>query len=414
MKTHTKLRVAFGPKTVSRLKLTIFLVCFYLFPPPFSIFKMADLNSPDNQEQDVTEQNQDLDDDESIAEKNDDPGLKRKREEISDEKALPYYQQHVVRKKRAEGFSWLSYEKNAQLEYHCSICMQTFSPKLIQTSRLRCHEATKKHMSAKENQDIALMFRGGSSRQTFNEDFIAMILSNNVPPCRIESLYPSSFISALLSRRETTILSSSSYRTRYAEPSYERWLGRLVAEHIGCTSFSLLTDESSKNNRKVINTIAMTNVGESLLIDTKVCEGDESVDAIYVCNYLTLLMERFSFDPSNLVGITRDNASYMKKAVTLLKEKPGYKHVLSVSCLSHGLNLVSKAFLEPFHSIKNELFTAMKKMFSKPSARRTRASASLPGFVDAVQVSQTRWSGWLDAIAFVYENSSEIMVNSHK
>lgn len=88
------------------------------------------------------------------------------------------------------------------------------------------------------------------------------------------------------------------------------------------------------------------------------CACDVSIDGVYVRDYVMSIMTRFKFDPSCLVGITRDNASYMKKAVQLLTCDPLYKHVLSVPCLSHGLNLVCKAFLEPFYSIKNELFSA--------------------------------------------------------
>lgn len=337
-------------------------------------------------------------------------GEKRKRE-ISEEQVIPFYQQNVVKSRRLAGYAWFSYQKNDARDYHCSICMQTFSPKFIQISRLKCHESTKRHTRAKANQDIALMFTSQGSKTAFHEDFIALVLANNVPPNRIDDLYPSSFISALLARGETSLLTSSSYRLNYAEPSYERWLGTIVAEVVGNSPFSLLTDESSKNNRRVLNTIAMTASGKSVLIDTMVCGGQDTVSGEYIRDYIVSLMNRFAFEPSSLVGLTRDNASYMQKAVKLLNENQAYRHVLSVGCLSHGLNLVVKDFLEPHCNVKDKLFSALKTLFSKPSKRRDRAASLLPGFINAVQVSQTRWGGWLDSISFVYEKSAIIMVD---
>ena len=64
----------------------------------------------------------------------------------------------------------------------------------------------------------------------------------------------------------------------------------------------------------------------------------------------------------------------MGSAVKKLQSDPLYSYVMSVPCLSHGLNLVLKVLLEPFSEICDGLFAALKKLFSKPSARRTRAA----------------------------------------
>ena len=73
-----------------------------------------------------------------------------------------------------------------------------------------------------------------------------------------------------------SLLSSRLYRLTYSTPSYQRFLTILIANLLQGVPFSLLVAESSKHNRKVINTIAVTEATR-LLIHTGVFEGDESI-----------------------------------------------------------------------------------------------------------------------------------------
>tara|TARA_R110002050_G_scaffold52516_2_gene119807 strand:+ start:1922 stop:3010 length:1089 start_codon:yes stop_codon:yes gene_type:complete len=321
---------------------------------------------------------------------------------------VPLYQYKLVDRKRKEGFQWFTYTPNDKREYHCNICMQTFGKERIHSSRMLKHILSQRHTACLRTQTISQMFAAGGNKQVFHEDFVAHLLSNNIPLNRIEDLFNTPFVGALVARRENSVLSSTSYRRRYVDLSFERWRATILTK-IGNAPFSLLTDESSKNNRKVLNTILVT-WNSTFLIDTKVYVGDDVIDGEHVCNYIISLMEELKLEPSKLVGITRDNASYMTKSLDLIRAKTDYSHVLSVSCLSHGLSLVVKAFLEPHHNIRDVLFSTLKKLFSKPSARRSRANRKLPGLLNAVQVSQTRWGGWLEAISFVHFNTAKILV----
>ena len=101
-------------------------------------------------------------------------------------------------------------------------------------------------------------------------------------------------------------------------------------------------------------------------------EGDKTLDAATMCTLIVESLSELSLSHHLLVGVTRDNASYMVKALELMQTHTSLSHVLSVSCLSHGLNLVIRALLNPFVEIRDSLFSTLKKLFAKPSARRTR------------------------------------------
>ena len=256
---------------------------------------------------------------------------------------------------------------------------------------------------------VAEGFSKQERNQTFHEDVAALVLSNNVPFTRFDSLFPDSFISAIVARKEPALLSSSSYRKSYAVSSFLRWRTDLITSNLTNVPYSLIVDESGKNNRKVVNSIAVTGKN-TFLVDTRVFDGDVSITHLVIRDYIVKMMEECNLQRDKLVGITRDNAAYMIKAIDVLKEEEGFGHILNVGCLSHGLSLVINDLLDPFQSLRDHLFASLKKSFSKPSAMRTRAAKKLKGFVNAVQVSQTRWGDWLHAISFVYSNIDAIKV----
>tara|TARA_R110002050_G_C8875161_1_gene508403 strand:+ start:304 stop:1398 length:1095 start_codon:yes stop_codon:yes gene_type:complete len=318
----------------------------------------------------------------------------------------------TVQRRNEEGVPWLTISfQNGEWVYTCSICQETFSRSRVELSRMLKHgRESKRHLNAKSMMKLSTAFMEQETRQGYHEDVGAHILSNNIPLHRFSTLFSSQFISSVVMRKEMTLLSSSSYRDTYCPAAHARWRATLLAKHIEGKPFSLLVDESSKNNRKVVNTIAVT-AESNVLIHTKVFDMEESVNGDSVCQYIQAVMKDCALSPSLLVGCTRDNASYMKTAIDKLKTDPLYSHVISVPCLSHGLNLVVKCVLIPFPTIKDKLFHSLKKLFSKPSQRRARAAKRIPGIINAVQVSETRWSGWLESIQFVYENLQEIVVD---
>lgn len=321
----------------------------------------------------------------------------------------------TVKRRNDEGLNWFSLAyQNCEWVYSCNICQETFARNRVELSRMLKHEKeSKRHQRAKSMAKLSTAFVEQESRQHYHEDIGSHILSNNIPLTRLPSVFNSSLIASIVARKEMSLLSPSSYRSVYCPAAHARWKGTLIAKHLHARPFSLLVDESTKNNRKVVNTIAVT-TDANILIDSKVYDGDESINADSVCQYIQEVIIDCALSPALLIGVTRDNASYMSSAIKKLKQDPLYGHVLSVSCLSHGLNLVVKDLLNPFFNIKDNLFGSLKKLFGRPSKRRTRAGKRLPGFLNAVQVSETRWSGWLDSILFVYENLQEIVVCKKK
>tara|TARA_R110002050_G_scaffold44254_2_gene105495 strand:+ start:243 stop:1274 length:1032 start_codon:yes stop_codon:yes gene_type:complete len=331
-------------------------------------------------------------------------GVKRKI--CEDDGSITYFEARMVSTRRSAGFQWFGWENG---HYLCLLCRTVFKGDKIEPCRLETHANCQKHQRHTKTMSIAESFKLQERTQYFHEDVALLVMSNDIPFSRFESVYPAEFTAAMVARKEPQLLRESTYRKNYAWPGYVRWKKLLVANLLHGVHFSLIVDESSKNNRKVMNTIAMT-ATTTLLIDTKVFDCEDSVTAEVVKQHVIEVMNENELLPHHLVGVTRDNAAYMVKAVKLLQEESDYKHILSVPCLSHGLNLVAKALIDPFLSVTDVLFGALKKLYSKPTARRGRAATKLPGIVNAVQVSDTRWGGWLDSISFVFQNVTKIQV----
>ena len=317
----------------------------------------------------------------------------------------------TVKRRNDEGVKWLTISyQNGDWVYSCNICQETFLRNRVELSRMQRHEReSKRHQKANSMKKLSTAFVDQESRQIYHEDVGAHILSNNIPLHRLSTLFPPQFISSVVVRKEMSLLSPSSYRNSYCPAAHARWRATLLAKHVEARPFSLLVDESSKNNRKVVNTIAVT-AECNVLIDTKVFDMEESIKGESVCEYIQDVMRDCALSPALLIGITRDNASYMSNAIDMLKTDPLYEHVISVPCLSHGLNLVVKELLSPFPTVKDKLFQSLKKLFSRPSQRKSRAARKIPGIINAVQVSETRWSGCLDSIQFIYDHLQEIVV----
>ena len=81
-----------------------------------------------------------------------------------------------------------------------------------------------------------------------------------------------------------------------------RWRNRLIAELIHGKHFSLILDETGKNNRKIMNLIAVT-ANSRVLIDTKVVDSDVSIDADVVASYNKELLEELCLSPATIVEI---------------------------------------------------------------------------------------------------------------
>ena len=88
----------------------------------------------------------------------------------------------------------------------------------------------------------------------------------------------------------------------------------------------------------MVNSIAVTATA-TFLVDTRVFDGDVSVTQV-IRDYILAMTKECNLSSHSLVETTRNNASYMHKAIEILKEEKGFGHVANVGCLFHGLSLV--------------------------------------------------------------------------
>ena len=189
---------------------------------------------------------------------------------------------------------------------------------------------------------------------------------------------------------EMSLLSPSSYRDFYCPAAHARWRPTLLAKHVEARPFSLLVDESSKNNRKVVNTIAVT-AECNVLIDTKVFDMEESIKGESVCEYIQDVMRDCALSPELLIGITRDNASNMSNAIDKLKTEPLYEHVRTC-CVQL---LCEKELEKAEDETKIARLSCVKKHLTNWDVvcQLQSISALAPALQSAIRVSQSKKFG---------------------
>jgi hypothetical protein len=150
---------------------------------------------------------------------------------------------------------------------------------------------------------------------------------------------------------------TSEMRTSYLPPSYHDIRKRLLNEtkhkmkaqiaertkmFIRTYGATLAGDGwSSVNNHPLINMMCVSPAGEEFLgaIDT----SGHTKDAVYIAD----VMKRYLIEvgPENIVQICTDNASVMRKAVSIVQQQ--WPHLFFQGCMAHALNLLLQDWGSP-------------------------------------------------------------------
>lgn len=113
-------------------------------------------------------------------------------------------------------------------------------------------------------------------------------------------------------------------------------------------------------------------------------------------------MDDYQIKPSNIAAFCCDNEPVNKAALRIIFEKSTYSHAVQLHCISHGINLILKHFMNQFTGIHEFLNNVRTLLFATPAARKKRCAVLdreygvTPGELNATDV---RWGTKFQALA---------------
>lgn len=179
------------------------------------------------------------------------------------------------------------------------------------------------------------------------------------------------------------------------------WLKEAISKF---SSYSLIVDESTdRNDRAILNILIIPGHPASkeeklisFLLDSKEIA---STNHQSIVKAVQRTCESYGIMSSKVYGFISDNASYMKKAYSVLSIT--WDNSIHVTCFSHIFDLVAEKFRLCFSTV-NTFMSEMKKIFKNSRARkhfyRDICGSSPP------QPVITRWVTWLKAVQIHDQN----------
>jgi hypothetical protein len=158
------------------------------------------------------------------------------------------------------------------------------------------------------------------------------------------------FVAARSTSFKKTVKMTSEMRSSYLPPSYHDIRKRLLIEtkhtikvqiterkkmFIRTYGAMLARDGwSSVNNHPLLNMMCVSPAGEEFLeaIDT----SGHMKDAVYIADVIKRYL--IEVGPENIVQVCMDNASVMRKAVSIVQQQ--WPHLYFQGCMAHALNLL--------------------------------------------------------------------------
>lgn len=340
---------------------------------------------------------------------------KRKKKPTSDERfqkiidltssnqkfSLSILQRSRLAAKKAD-FPWLGYNPEGKY-YFCEECSSILDS--TEASKLKKHITTKKHKDAKGLQDIATVFSQPHLRLSFKEDLALHIAAHCLPKDVAQGVFSPECVGAIMGQK---ILYHPTYlRHKILKGSATKKRKEIIKQYVEGKFYSLILDETPRNRRKIINMLIKTST-HLLLLQTKVFRGS-TLNAAAMKAFELDVIESNGLGKSLMRGHSRDNASYMARAFYDVGQITEFTSVIDVTCISHGINLVSERLCESCEEVET-LFMYLRTYWLGPqrSERQSRAHA-LPGFLSSINSGETQWRDWLQCFMFVRENSQAIL-----
>eukprot|EP01022_Parablepharisma_sp_SALTPOND_P031220 TRINITY_DN7896_c0_g2_i1.p1 TRINITY_DN7896_c0_g2~~TRINITY_DN7896_c0_g2_i1.p1 ORF type:complete len:706 (-),score=19.97 TRINITY_DN7896_c0_g2_i1:277-2223(-) len=284
----------------------------------------------------------------------------------------------------------------------CKFCNKLFNWE--KKSILNKHVKSKGHLSAKFG-GVQALLSSASATEIYNRkklimETLGMLIECDIPLSKIDKIKPYLVKYAI---NGGAIPGSTQLRRVYLPKYYEHQFAYIKAK-LNSQPICLMTDESpDSTGRYVFHTIArVTATGEEFLIDCSFLTSHTGTD---VYTYLTHVLEKYDINILNIDSISTDSASYMKTAVSKLKERN--HRILYLRCMCHLMNLVLDELVS-YHLFADlrTLFSKFHYLFSISGSRKARYVDFLKRIGTATpkafpKVVDTRWFTWFNAAYYM-------------
>jgi len=203
--------------------------------------------------------------------------------------------------------------------------------------------------------------KNGALRLRGLKDLILMMLCSCIPISKI-NLISDFFLKSHM--KNLAIPALSTLTTSYIPKLYSEAIN-YIKNTYAHSKFVLLTDETKDSkSRCVINTLGFfIESQEYILLNTSF---EKTIDNLIMVKIINSVIQDYNFSWEDCLGICTDNAAYMVKAVSKIKDLYNPR-LLHVRCVTHICNLAIKIIADSqlndyFKNIMYKWFKFMKKI----------------------------------------------------
>lgn len=237
-------------------------------------------------------------------------------------------------------------------------------------------------------------------RREFQEDFVRMMTSANIPLEKVTLMKPFMIKHC---RQGGSLTNPANLRDTYLPRVFAAHFAALKQELAGKV-VSVIVDETTDHRDKSVLNIIVAHLDKLYLID---------VIFLVECNARTLSqhviksLTTYGIEYDNVCSFVSDNAAYCKAAFNILTNI--LPNAIQVGCMAHILNLAGEDFVKgEFYREVVVFVNDLKNIFKRQPARKRRylehiATLTLPEGVPTrlpPEPCPTRWGTWFSAVEY--------------
>lgn len=299
----------------------------------------------------------------------------------------------------------------------CRLCQEAISiDKNRVSSRVDQHLQSKEHeknelkcpakvqSTIRESLDKSVNI---SSRQSiFSMELTKALVASDIPLNKLED---SAFRSFLEKWTKQDIPHRSTLSKGYIEPLYQSTLEKIRIV-VGDDDIFLVVDETTDLcNRFVANVlVGVLNGSPSkpmlLLTDFLPETNNMTINQLIIKSLNLLWPKQLLYEKLHLV--ISDQASYMIKALSNLKQAGMFPNLKHITCLAHALHRVAEKIREDNDEV-NLFISKAKATLRKSSHRQQQFQIETELALPPIPVV-TRWGTWLNSVKYYQENYTKI------
>lgn len=283
-------------------------------------------------------------------------------------------------------------------QLYCKICASIIMSE--RKSTVEKHRKTKKHeegLSFVKNNSSSTQTQLYNLKDSFMDRLVRAFLSADIPLYKLRNTQ----LRAILNENNNHSISESAARN-HVETIFMNNCIELM-EYFKSKNFFIIIDETEIKKKKYFNVLAGTIENPKRILAIKCVELEGNINSVEVVALVESALENIKMNFSNLKIVISDRASYMMKAMEMMKGNG--RNFFHVQCLAHLVHNCAMRIKSYYRNV-DALIGSIKMLTHKNNTILNMFS----DFEKPPSVIITRWSSWLRAAIYYCNNLPKIII----